>query len=137
MTEGDALTLTCQPSSADPVSAAPGLQLLSYSWLFTPLASEAQLTPSALADAANQTVNWTGNAIRLQPDRSRAGLYYCIARFNASDDRLANRILVSTAATRLFVRCVCARERSSRFSSLSTYPIRSESIQYIDVQYSY
>lgn len=128
MTEGDALTLTCQPSSADPVSAAPGLQLLSYSWLFTPLSSEAQLTPSALANAANQTVNWTGNAIRLQPDRSRAGLYYCIARFNASDDRLENKILVSTAATRLFVRCVRARAIFALLAFNLSHPIRIDSI---------
>ena len=100
VSEDDAVTFKCAPSAADPMTAAPALKAPVYSWLFAPLASEAPLA----ASGANQTLKWTGNAIR----PTRDGLYYCVATFNATDDRGVNKALVSTAVVRL-IGAMCAR----------------------------
>lgn len=84
-------------------NSAPRVLLTSYSWLFTPLGSTSLHT-----SADNETLNWTSNSIRLRPSRSHAGLYYCIARFNVTDDIGVVKTLTSIAYTRLFVKCAFA-----------------------------
>ena len=96
------LNITCEPSNNNFVTP---VQLILYSWLFTPLRATSDSQTTLHSPATNETLKWTSNSICLRPSRSQAGLYYCIASFNVTDDFGEIKILTSFAATRLYVKC--------------------------------